>query len=119
MNLVSGQRHGATRPELGAGTPFVDSAMGSVIGDPQPAGDICDTRESATMSGPNIGDPLNEKGITWGSFQGGFRDGAQTHANKAVIVSRDYIPHHEPFQYYASTANPLHLPPLSPQSVGY
>ena len=23
----------------------------------------------------------------------------------------DYIPHHEPFQYYASTANPHHLPP--------
>ena len=21
----------------------------------------------------------------------------------------DYIPHHEPFQYYASTANPHHL----------
>src|SRR5215831_848078 len=25
----------------------------------------------------------------------------------------DYIPHHEPFQYYASTANPHHLPPAS------
>ena len=23
----------------------------------------------------------------------------------------DYSPHHEPFQYYASTANPHHLPP--------
>ena len=23
----------------------------------------------------------------------------------------DYIPHHEPFEYYASTANPTHLPP--------
>src|SRR5262249_19131153 len=26
----------------------------------------------------------------------------------------DYIPHHEPFQYYTSTANPHHLPPLAP-----
>ena len=25
----------------------------------------------------------------------------------------DYIPHHEPFQYYASTTNPHHLPPAS------
>ena len=23
----------------------------------------------------------------------------------------DYSPHHEPFQYYKSTANPKHLPP--------
>ena len=37
----------------------------------------------------------------------------------AGVVSKDYIPHHEPFQYYVSTANPLHLPPLSPLSVGY
>ena len=25
----------------------------------------------------------------------------------------DYIPHHEPFQYYASTTNPHNLPPAS------
>src|SRR5207245_2174357 len=67
----------------------------------------------------NIGDLLNAKGVSWGWFQGGFSNCAQTHANKAGIVSKDYIPHHEPFQYYASTANPLHLPPLSPQSVGH
>jgi phospholipase C len=30
----------------------------------------------------------------------------------------DYIPHHEPFQYYASTANPMHLPPTSVSMVG-
>ncbi|MCU1655539.1 MAG: phosphoesterase, partial [Pseudonocardiales bacterium] len=30
----------------------------------------------------------------------------------------DYIPHHEPFQYYASTANPHHLPPASLTSIG-
>jgi phospholipase C len=31
----------------------------------------------------------------------------------------DYIPHHEPFQYYASTANPHHLAPKSLQAVGH
>jgi phospholipase C len=31
----------------------------------------------------------------------------------------DYIPHHEPFQYYASTANPHHLPPASLSSIGW
>jgi phospholipase C len=30
----------------------------------------------------------------------------------------DYIPHHEPFQYYASTANPHHLPPASLAAIG-
>jgi phospholipase C len=30
----------------------------------------------------------------------------------------DYIPHHEPFQYYSSTANPHHLPPRSLSVVG-
>ena len=31
----------------------------------------------------------------------------------------DYIPHHEPFEYYASTANPHHVAPTSLQAVGH
>lgn len=31
----------------------------------------------------------------------------------------DYIPHHQPFQYYTSTANPKHLRPSSTASIGY
>ena len=31
---------------------------------------------------------------------------------------KDYSPHHEPFQYYASTANPKHLPPTSIAMIG-
>ena len=117
IDLVSGQTHGAVPPALA--TPFgVDTANGTMIGDPQPTGDVCNTRESVTMTGTNVGDLLNTKGVTWGWFQGGFRDCAQTHANKAGIVSKDYIPHHEPFQYYASTANPTHLPPSSPDMIG-
>jgi len=30
----------------------------------------------------------------------------------------DYIPHHEPFDYYASTANPHHLAPASLSAIG-
>jgi phospholipase C len=30
----------------------------------------------------------------------------------------DYIPHHEPFQYYVSTANPHHVPPASLAAIG-
>jgi phospholipase C len=39
-----------------------------------------------------------------GTGQWGFKD--------------DYIAHHEPFQYYASTANPHHLPPASLSAIG-
>ena len=30
----------------------------------------------------------------------------------------DYSPHHEPFEYYASTANPMHKPPTSVGMIG-
>ena len=30
----------------------------------------------------------------------------------------DYIPHHQPFQYYKSTANPTHARPTSATTVG-
>ncbi len=122
INLVSGQTHGfaTTSPEV--------SATGTIFSDPQPTGDICDTRDTTTQAptstDKNIGDLLNAKGVTWGWFQGGFREapGAATctvtHANKAGVVSKDYIPHHEPFQYYRSTQNLQHLPPTSVDLIG-
>jgi phospholipase C len=44
---------------------------------------------------------------------GGVTPGPTNYGNKD-----DYIPHHEPFQYYASTANPHHLPPASLSAIG-
>jgi len=78
------------------------------------------------MTGPNVGDLLNSKGITWGWFEGGFKPSsvngttavcATAHTNIAGTVT-DYIPHHEPFQYYASTSNPHHKPPSSVSMIG-
>ena len=79
------------------------------------------------MTGKNIGDELNSQGVTWGWFQGGFKPtttkngysvcGA-THTNVGGNTVVDYSPHHEPFQYYKSTANPSHLPPTSEAAVG-
>ena len=43
-------------------------------------------------------------GETSSTHQFGFKD--------------DYIPHHEPFQYYATTANPHHLAPASLSAIG-
>lgn len=130
LNLISGQTHGFT-PDGNA----VPASSQTVIGDPQPTGDTCDTRDRTTSTDPNnknIGDLLNAKNVTWGWFQGGFREttgvtstGATTantcligHKNLAGVFSNDYIPHHEPFQYFASTANPGHLPPSSVAMIG-
>jgi phospholipase C len=33
-------------------------------------------------------------------------------------LKKDYSAHHEPFQYYASTANPHHLPPTKVSMIG-
>jgi hypothetical protein len=47
---------------------------GTVINDIRPAFDDCvpSTANTVSMSGLNVGDLLNQKGITWGWFQGGF-----------------------------------------------
>jgi phospholipase C len=114
LNLVSGQTHGAalTSPAVTAG--------GTIVGDPQPTGDKCDTRDNTSMSSSNknVGDLLGAAHQTWGWFQGGFADCAASHTNVGGVTSKDYIPHHEPFQYYASTANPQHLPPSSTAMIG-
>ena len=114
INLVSGQTHGAT-PEGTAVT-----ANGTIVGDPQPTGDMCDTRDNTTMSSSNknVGNLLNDAHQTWGWFQGGFADCNASHTSEGGQTSKDYIPHHEPFQYYASTANPQHLPPSSTAMIG-
>jgi len=44
---------------------------------------------------------------------GGTTPGPTNYGNKD-----DYIAHHEPFQYYASTANPHHLAPVSLATIG-
>jgi phospholipase C len=135
LNLVSGQTHGASPPDLSV-SGFVDSIQGSVVGDPQPTGDIGTSRDHVAMSGKNIGTLLNAKGITWGFFQGGFRAQDDGHGHRVFIAPGpkhtapdpdpaavppfkhtpkvDYIPHHQAFQYYPSTANPLHLGPTGP-----
>jgi phospholipase C len=128
LNLISGQTHGAVGYQNGqkVGDIADNVVNGSVIGDPDPYGDSASNpkRAQAQMTGKNIGDLMNAKGITWGWFQGGFRDPNAKHqatgdgSQKAPMVT-DYSPHHEPFQYYASTANPNHTPPKSVAEIGH
>ncbi len=122
LNLVSGETGGAT-----ASAPSPKVANGTDIGDLDPAFDACSKGTTLTMSGRNIGDLLNDKGVSWGWFEGGFKPTSDaggvpvcgsTHTNIGGGSVGDYIPHHEPFQYYASTANPNHLPPSSVAMIG-
>ncbi|MBE8518871.1 alkaline phosphatase family protein [Amycolatopsis sp. H6(2020)] len=142
LNLISGQTHGAQAVDPVTHQPVSDAyavqspdanGVGTVINDPDPAWDDCSGKNHtskdnlATMHGRNIGDLLNQRHVTWGWFQGGFRPTGtangyavcgQTHTNIGGNAVVDYSPHHEPFQYYPSTANPKHVPPSSVQAIG-
>lgn len=128
LNLISGQTHGAipyTASVTQHGAPVAGGSIpgkvdnGTLHTDLDPYYDTASSGQTVAMTGRNIGDLLNAKGISWGWFEGGFRNVKEQHDNIAGSSSVDYIPHHEPFQYYQSTANPNHLPPSSPAKIGF
>ena len=119
-------------------------AQATVIGDPDPIYDDCGSPDQAgfeangALDNHNIGDLLNKKGVSWGWFQGGFAPtsvvGGTAVCAKTTIghpgvdpgnpadtvhnpISA-YSAHHDPFMYYKHSANPHHLPPISPANVG-
>ncbi len=131
LNLIAGTTYGAkiitgSSPKVVATN---GSGIGTLVGDLDPAGDPCSGGTTISMSGANIGDLLNAKGISWGWFEGGFnlqttnpngttgcnRSSPATPANGGPM--QDYIPHHEPFQYFASTQNLNHTRPNVPPSL--
>ena len=75
INLISGQTNGIS-DQINAGGDVVEDGNGgyTLISDADPLGDVCSTTTGALvqLSGQNIGDLLNAKGITWGFFEGGF-----------------------------------------------
>ena len=143
INLVSGNTHGIYAVDSVTGEKTSDSyvvqspdadGVGTVINDPDPAFDDCsDKNHTATealgvMTGQNVGDLMNERGVTWGWFQGGFKPTGNsngyavcgaTHTNVGGNSVVDYSPHHNPFSYYKSTSNPHHLPPTSVAAIGH
>ncbi len=111
--VTTGTTYGVRNPDA--------SGTGTVINDPDPYFDKCSNpkHDTVEMKGRNVGDLLNEQGVSWGWFEGGFRDCSAQHANVAGVTSGDYIAHHEPFQYYKSTANPDHTAPASVSEIGH
>jgi phospholipase C len=142
IELASGQTHGIYAIDPDTRKKVTDASVvsspdangvGTMTGDPQPAFDDCaNTNRTAhanlgVLTGRNVGDLLNRKRVSWGFFQGGFRptstkDGyavcGAAHANIGGVSALDYLPHHEPFQFYSSTANEKHQPPVSARTVG-
>jgi phospholipase C len=147
LNLIAGTTATATlfptKPNgaaaSAAGNIANGSTTGPVIGDPRPAGDECvltnPQLQGTTMVsivGTNVGDLLNAKNVTWGWFQGGFAPTSLDSMGRAVCGSHhaglagddavetvgDYIPHHEPFQYYTSTQNLHHVQPSHVSLIG-
>ena len=73
-----------------------------------------------------MGNLLNTAGLSWGWFQGGFdltvtNPNGTTGCNRSTVspitglTEPDYVPHHEPFQFYASTRNSH---PYAPDQCG-
>lgn len=140
LNLVAGNTHGALAysdnvanggkqltadPTTGWVIKGKLDTNGTLFSDIDPYYDNASKGQTVAMTGKNVGDLLNTKGVTWGWFEGGFRNPSATHqaigngSEQPAPVQADYIPHHEPFQYYESTANPNHVPPTSVAMIGH
>jgi phospholipase C len=133
LNLISGQLNGVIQNFNGTGSVIGDGNGGlTVVSDADPVGDMCSTTTGETfqLGGTNVGDMLNAANVTWGFFEGGF-DLTATNSNGTTGCARttksaitgttesDYIPHHQPFQYYVSTQNLKHTRPTSVATIGH
>ena len=138
LEVVAGQTNGmkavlTTKKPSTPGSYYVNDGQGgfTMINDVDPAYDLCSSKtDAAMMTGKNIGDLLNARDISWGGFMGGFDLSAvnsngttgcmrSTFSNVVGAGTADYIPHHNWFQYYASTSNPQHLRPSSMKAIGH
>ena len=146
LNLVSGQTHGVHAVDPTTGATVSDAyavvspdaqGVGTVINDPDPAFDDCSNKNRtasnnlAVMTGRNIGDLLNARGVTWGWFQGGFRPTTPyagsghsrrlrrgAHQHRRGLVAR-LQPSPLAVRVLPSTSNPHHLPPTSVSAIGH
>jgi phospholipase C len=130
VNLIAGRTHGVTLNQNADFAVVADGAGGlTLISDADPLGDPCSGSAQVLMGGKNIGDLLNQAGVSWGFFEGGFNlsitnangtTGCKRSTTSSVtnVTKNDYIPHHQPFQYYASTANLAHARPTSVAMIG-
>jgi phospholipase C len=124
LEVVSGQTNGLELVKSSQNYYYIADGQGglTLIDDVDPAGDKCSRKDEVRMLGKNIGDLLNARSVSWGGFMGGFDNtdcGQSTFSPVLDGSMRDYVPHHNWFQYYASTSNPDHLLPKSTAAIGH
>jgi phospholipase C len=132
INVISGMTGGVDPAAVNANTTPDEVTANSVVGDPDPFYDDCNAPRfgiaGMLAKNQNIGNLLSAKGVTWGWFQGGFTPSSVV-KGKAVCATTTnridgtpetaYSAHHDPFQYYASTANIHHTPPKNINEIGH
>ena len=126
LNLIAGTTHGTIPADYSSqGTRY--AIDGTLVDDLDPRHDDCSEPPLIKLRGETVGDLLNDEKVSWGYFQGGF--GATGHKKGKAVCGKkhnngvgealfDYIPHHEPFQYYEHLANPHHKLPTRPGLIG-
>lgn len=88
-----------------AGAQWLVAATANTVGDPNPAGDVCNDYGGPFMPQqdiPNLGAEASAAGVSWAWFEGGFG----TCVTSGSLA--DYSAHHDPFQYFTSTADLAH-----------
>ena len=116
LNLISGQTHTTSVTTISGKV-----ANGSVIANVEAGVDDCVTSANGTpvtMTGMNVGDLLNAKGISWGWFYGDFPESTNNQPLPFASCGSAYNSHYDPFQYYKTTSNQHHLPPSSVAAIG-
>lgn len=132
LEVVSGQTNGVSLIKSSQSYYYLADGQGglTLIDDVDPAFDKCSTGDEVMMLGRNIGDLLNAHHVSWGGFMGGFdlkeknkndTNGCKRSSFSSVVngTKADYVPHHNWFQYFASTSNPDHLLPSATAMVGH
>ena len=146
LNLVSGQdrRQLAVSPteitkleaDPGTVSALNRDGLGTIYGDLDPAYDDCskdshaasENRTRSAFDRSEHRQPAQRQEHHVGLVPGRVRaDRDQRrrkrglrlpHTNIVGATVQDYMPHHDPFQYYKSTANPQHLPPARRRPSG-
>ena len=99
-------------------TKFSDAAAAPEIGHAgQPTSQFIPDEFSGNFTGKNVPTGASNQALCDAVHPVGVALG-ETAATHQFGFKDDYIAHHEPFEYYASTANPHHLAPASLSSIG-
>ena len=97
------------------GAEWLVAATNNTTGDPNPIGDVCNDYPASIpqVDIPNLGQEASAQGVSWAWFQGGLGTCTQTPGNPDLT---GYSAHHNPFNYFTSTADLNHTYAFDPRT---